>query len=242
MKFQVYFLLGTSLSCLPGLALGQCVPVQDCAALGYTETSCPGNGVKCPFGNGWFCSGDESSICAENGFKYSCTGTGYAGGAGFACGRKYTQCMCASGYEWKNGSCQQQALNGVQGDLYYCDGKVVGIKAPGMNFFISVTNAKSDNSEVLNWNTAASVCQQAFCGKGQLPSKDQLLTIYNNKFSLNTLLSANGGTKLTENRYWSSSYIDSTRSYYAVNISDGSSTSHFPIPNYYYARPIMTSW
>ena len=122
MKFQVYFLLGTSLSYFPGLAFGQCVVTEDCAALGYTASSCNGGkGVKCPFGNGWFCAEDESTVCAENGFKYTCTGTGYAGGAGSACGGKYAQCTCASGYEWKDGACISSHPVCEVGWLYYSD-------------------------------------------------------------------------------------------------------------------------
>ena len=208
MKNIKFLLIGTSLSCFPGLVFGQCVTVQDCAALGYTETSCPGNGVKCPFGNGWFCGGDEESICRENGFtescngagqsgsgsscgglyaecscdstyQYTCSGTGYAGGTGSACGGKYTQCTCSSGYEWKDGACQQQALNGAHDDLYYCNGKVVAVKAPGMNFYIAMKDLGS-----LAWNSANSSCSSyTFCNnvKGTLPTKDQLLTMYNNK-------------------------------------------------------------
>ncbi len=135
MKFQVYFLLGTSLSYFPGLALGQCIPAQDCAALGYTESSCDGgNGVKCPFGNGWFCAEDESTVCAENGFKYTCTGTGYAGGAGSACGGKYAQCTCASDYEWKDGACKQKAPDYSLckiGTLFYSDGTCSNDKLSG---------------------------------------------------------------------------------------------------------------
>ncbi len=120
MKNLKFLFLGTSLSCLPGLAFGQCVTVQDCAALGYAESSCDGGkGVKCPFGSGWFCAGNEASICVENGFKYSCTGTGYAGGAGSACGGKYTQCTCSSGYAWNGSSC---ALSCSSSYKYTCTG------------------------------------------------------------------------------------------------------------------------
>ncbi len=291
MKFQVYLLLGASLSCFPYLAYAQCVPVQDCAALGYTETSCPGNGVKCPFGNGWFCGGDEASICAENGFKYSCTGTeysggsgqpcggkyktcncatnytwngsscvlscsssyqysctgtGYAGGAGAACGGKYTQCTCSSSYEWKNGSCQKQALNGAQGDLYYCNGTVVAVKAPGMNFYVAMKDIGT-----MDWDKAKNRCQNySFCGniRGALPSRDQLLTMYNNKSSLNRLLSKNGGTNLLETYYWSSTATNfggtGAYTYYVVNMFRGEVT-YDKYNSYYnanYARCILTSW
>ncbi len=286
MKFQVYLVLGTSLSCFPALALGQCVTVQDCTALGYTESSCDGGkGVKCPFGNGWFCAEDESTICAENGFKYSCTGTGYsggsgqpcggkyqtcncaanyvwngsscalscssayqytctgtgyAGGAGSACGGKYTQCSCASGYEWKDGNCQKkEVLNGADGDVYKCNGKVVGVKTSDMDFFV----AMNDLGE-MNWSSANSSCQNYFfCGnlKGTLPTFDQLQTMYKNKSSLNNLLSTNRGTKLTEYWYWSSTkYGSNGGSRLAVDMRNGRQGSFYDSD--IYALPVLTSW
>ena len=116
-----------------GNAWAQCVSTQDCATLGYTETSCPNGGVKCPFGNKWFCGGDSTTICKQEGFtnactgagqfgkgescanlykqcdcqdtyKYACTGTGYSGGSGSACAGKYTACKCSSGYNWNAAS------------------------------------------------------------------------------------------------------------------------------------------
>ncbi len=237
MKFQVYFVLGTSLSCFPGLALGQCIPVQDCAALGYTASSCNGGkGVKCPFGNGWFCAEGESTVCAENGFKYSCTGTGYAGGAGFACGGKYTQCTCASGYEWKDWSCQKQVLNGAQGDLYYCNGVVVGVKTSSMNFYIAV----NDIGQTEWFNTKYLASNYVFCGnlKGTLPYTDQLLIIYQNKSSINDLLSANGGTKLSDSFYWAD---DGSGNANQVRMSDGYVLDYWSSQKNY-TRPVLASY
>ncbi len=120
MKFQLYFLLGTGLSCLSGLALGQCVVTEDCTALGYTENSCNGGkGVKCPFGSGWFCAEDEDTVCDKNGFKYTCTGTGYSGGSGQPCGGKYKTCNCATNYTWNGSSCTLSCSSSYQ---YTCTG------------------------------------------------------------------------------------------------------------------------
>ncbi len=41
-------------------ALAQCVATTDCATLGYTESSCPDGGVKCPFGDKWACLSESS--------------------------------------------------------------------------------------------------------------------------------------------------------------------------------------
>ena len=262
-----FLLIGTSLSFLPTLSLAQCVATQDCTALGYTETSCNGGkGVKCPFGNKWACLSTEAEICKKNGFtqsctgvgqsgsgkacgglyaecscassyQYACTGTGYAGGVGSACDGKYTQCTCASGYEWKDGSCQQQVLNGALGDLYYCDGKVVAVKAPKMNFFVAMQDLG-----LMNWNNANSGCYSySFCRnlRGALPTKDQLLTMYDNKLSLNSLLSTNGGTNLTEGFYWSSTSVDYR--YYSVSTSLGAMRANtYDIA--LYVRPVLVDY
>lgn len=107
---KIFLFLGASLSLIPDLSAAQCVATQDCATLGYTETSCNGGkGVKCPFGNKWACLATaadfEQQFCNTYGFKYTCSSTGYSGGAGTACGGKYAYCNCASGYIWKNGKC-----------------------------------------------------------------------------------------------------------------------------------------
>ena len=52
-KFLFYLFCGVTLS--PALALGECKPTQNCRALGYKEAPCPEQGVKCPFGETWYC-------------------------------------------------------------------------------------------------------------------------------------------------------------------------------------------
>ena len=310
---KLFLLLGTSLSFLPQTLNAQCVsPIQDCYALGYTQTSCPnGKGVKCPFGSGWYCGGTAAQDCIKLGYdkdctgagesgsgetcngkyqsctcdssykyncsgtgysggsgtacggkytkctctsgyswngssctlscassyKYTCTGTGYSGGSGSACGGKYTSCTCADGYEWKDGSCQQQ-LNGDQGDFYYCNGTVVGVKAGDMDFYVAMNDLGQ-----LNWNDANSQCSSyIFCAnvKGTLPSRDQLLSIYNNKSTVNNLLSTNGGTKMAEAYYWSAPYTGGS-SYYVVDMSNGFNY-WYGADDYLYVRPILASW
>ena len=106
-----------------------CTATPDCASLGYTQSSCPdNNGVRCPWGDKWFCT----KTCSEMGFNYTCSGTGYAGGAGTACGGKYTSCTCASGYKWESGSCIENKAEFGQcsgyaaqcslGDILFSDG------------------------------------------------------------------------------------------------------------------------
>ena len=263
---KLFLLLGTSLSLVPQtLSAAECA-VTDCSLLGYTDSACPGSGLKCPFGDGWYCGGGAAEDCIKLGYdksctgagesgngetcngkyqsctcdssyKYTCSGTGYSGGSGSACGGKYTACTCASGYEWKDGSCQKQILNGAQGDLYYCNGTVVGVKASGMGFYVAMKDLG-----YMSWSNANNQCRNySFCGnvKGTLPTRDQLLSIYQNKSRVNSLLSTNGGTQLTNSYYWSST--SSSYGYYVVHMSVG---------NYvwgnkgsdYYVRPVLASY
>ena len=176
---KLFLLLGTSLSLVPQtLSAAECA-VTDCSLLGYTDSACPGSGLKCPFGDGWYCGGTAAQDCIKLGYdkdctgagesgvgetcngkyqscacdsiyKYTCSGTGYSGGSGTACGGKYTSCTCASGYEWNGSSCQKQVLNGAQGDLYYCNGTVVGVKASGMGFYVAMRDLGLMNWSIIN--------------------------------------------------------------------------------------------
>ena len=271
-----FLLIGTSLSFIPTLSFAQCVATQDCVTLGYTEASCNGGkGVKCPFGNKWFCfetrAEIENEICTDLGFtesctgtgqtgsgkscgglyaecscettyQYACTGIGYAGGAGSACGIKYAQCSCVSGYEWKDGKCQLKISNGAHGDLYYCNGKVVAVKASGMDFYVGMKDLGN-----AHMSTGKEECSSyVFCGstKGTLPSISQLRTIYKNKSTLESLLVANGGTKFATNDDYCSATIGTSgvwssggflNRFYSINMSDGSEGGN----TNGYIRPIL---
>ena len=123
-----FLLIGTSLSFIPQTINAQCVATQDCATLGYTETSCSGgSGVKCPFGNKWACFKSESEyeqeFCEKYGFTQTCTGGQI--GVGKPCNEKYTECTCPSGYIWNDSyqKCEYDTQsNCVIGALYYSDG------------------------------------------------------------------------------------------------------------------------
>lgn len=112
-----FMLLNIVLGCLfiSIEAKAQCISTQDCAALGYTSSSCSGKGVKCPFGNAWYCPCDGS-------YNYTCTGTNESPGLA-KCGNKYNSCNCSGGTYWDNGRCKTHpvACNKI-GLIYYADG------------------------------------------------------------------------------------------------------------------------
>lgn len=83
--------------------LAQCVATQDCASLGYSTPSNTGNCLKCPFGEYWSCPSNNSTC--DTSYQYTCSGSGYSGGSGNACGGKYKSCVCDSDYSWNGSSC-----------------------------------------------------------------------------------------------------------------------------------------
>ena len=84
---------------MTGIVRAECTPTPDCASIGYTETSCDGKFVRCPFDTSkLFC------VPCDSAYKYTCSGVGYASGSGTACNGKYVSCTCTSGYEWDNAS------------------------------------------------------------------------------------------------------------------------------------------
>ena len=240
-----------------------CALNQDCTALGYAQQTCPKWSIKCPYdtsfvkcidcppsfkeeckgtgqiGEGQNCDGKYRSCGCNSSYQYTCTGANETG-SGTACGGKYTKCTCKSGYTWKNGACQKQVLNGAVGDLYYCNGTKVGIKTSSMNFYVAMKDLGT-----MDWKSANSQCSSyTFCGNvtGILPTKEQLKTLYNNKSQVNTLLSTNGGTQLTNDYYWSSIRGGSLE-HYVVHMSDGNEALGSNMSSYsYYVRPVLTSW
>ena len=98
---------------MTGTAHAECTPAPDCASIGYTETSCEGDSLKCPFDTSkLYCLPCDSS------YKYDCSGDNITGGVGSACGGKYTSCECSGGGEFNNGTCSQNCTVGM---IYYSD-------------------------------------------------------------------------------------------------------------------------
>ena len=96
----------------------------------------------------------------------------------------------------------------------------------------------------MNWSSANSQCQNySFCGnvKGTLPTREQLLLIYQNKSRVNSLLSTNGGKQLTNSYYWSSTTSGNYGGYYIVGMSDGGRDWN-GMNGYNYVRPVLASW
>ena len=243
-----FLLLGTSLSLIPQTINAQCVATQDCATLGYTETSCSGGtGVKCPFGNKWACFKSESEIknqlCTELGFTQTCTGANQTGGAGKACNGKYNYCSCADGYVWQNGTCKSSEpdySDCVIGALYYSDGTCSQDKLSSKTLLGVVIYEKSARKLVAkgsdyeaaitanNYKPTGTPSGKSWC----LPSYDLLNNLNNsvNFAKVNAGITTAGGTKLgyggqpgfSYERVWSSSEYGSYGAWYLYAYTSGS--------------------
>ena len=142
---------GVMMTAGAGTSLAQCVTTQNCAELGYTETSCPdGTGIKCPFGDTFACTGGScANDCAELGFTYPCTGANETSGSGKSCDGKYIACTCASGYEWKDGACKERQPDYAGcaiGTLFYSDNTCSSNKVSGKTLLGVVIMEKTSSA------------------------------------------------------------------------------------------------
>ena len=80
-----------------------CIATPSCTTLGYVSTTSCTDGLKCPFGNYWYCPSNSGGACSD--FPYLCLGRGYldGGGIGADCDGKYAKCTCYDGFEWQDG-------------------------------------------------------------------------------------------------------------------------------------------
>ncbi len=100
----------TKLFCGPSCNMTTTKADCDANCLNVGTQSCSKNGVTYYSGCGVSkCTSRQSCVngtcTCDSVYKYTCSGTGYAGGVGTACGGKYQSCTCASGYTWGGGAC-----------------------------------------------------------------------------------------------------------------------------------------
>lgn len=117
-----------------------CINAPDCAALGYTQTSCPDGGVKCPWNTSKMfckkgeaacnnsyttsmctnsCSSPSGTPCLKNGTAY------YPGCTTSRCGSSQTcssgSCVCKAEYIYTPDICRKYGADDVAGES--CEGK-----------------------------------------------------------------------------------------------------------------------
>ena len=96
-----------------------------------------------------------------------------------------------------------------------------------MDFYLAMKDAGGR----MYWNEANSACQRyKFCNQyGRLPTYDEFLKVKYNKYAVNEMLTKNGGTKLSDIEYTTSTYggrDDNGDWYYDVEIADYATWHH----------------
>ena len=191
-----------------------CTLNQDCASLGYKQQSCPELSIKCPFNTNYvYC------ISCPSKYKYTCSGTGYSGGSGTACGGKYTTCTCKSPYTWTNGACSCPSTY-----KYACTGAGY---AGGTGSACGGKYTQCKCASGYKWDTTSGTCKadRAVCEVGTLYYSDN--TCSSSKVSGKTLLgvviysngASGGGWIMTINPIQTNIAWD-TGSYYSTGITD----------------------
>ena len=108
--------MGLVIGLLPVSVSAQCITPPDCASIGYTETSCEGDSLKCPFDTTkLYCPPCDSS------YKYTCSGDNIKNPIGDTCNDKYAACECITGATFTNGNCVCDTSCSA-GNIYYSDG------------------------------------------------------------------------------------------------------------------------
>ncbi len=99
-----------------------CIQTPACTDMGYSSSlSCDG-GLKCPFGNYWYCPENlNGGECKD--FPYTCFGRGYLEGKGIGepCNGKYVKCECYDGFEWQDGKGCVEITDCRVGSVFYSD-------------------------------------------------------------------------------------------------------------------------
>ena len=173
-KIGCLYVLLSSLA-MTSVANAACTPTPDCASIGYTETSCEGASLKCPFD-----ITKMKCMPCDSSYRYNCTGDNITGGVGDTCGGKYVTCACSEGSVFQNGACACDNSCTV-GAIYYSDGTcsacvdsnktaigivvkdnalITALNVPDMTWSSSYTNVSG-----ITETTDESVAKQDYNGK-----------------------------------------------------------------------------
>ncbi len=206
-----------SVTLLSSSALAEgCISSPSCTAMGYTESSCSDGGVKCPFGNYWFCA----TKCEDKDPCQSCY-VGWILNSDMTCS-----------YEKVSG----KTPIGVVANRTITS---VGAAVKCVGMAVALSNIGS-----MDWRRANSQCN-SYSASGvtgwHLPTKEELLTIHGNICSVQGGLTKAGGTQFQDNYYWSSAYYETnnrTKYYWIVNPVSGDTDDILGNPSAY-VRPVL---
>ena len=252
------FTLLTSVLLTAPFAVGnvsaQCVATQDCATLGYTETSCENGGIKCPFGNAWACKNSSS-----NGQQYdpNCTyGSIYYNDG--TCIKEFVSGRIPIGVVvYDDDITHEKWIMALDNATSYIKWSTEEVDVPEITNYTIERTAVSDlksceNTEAMlalgesKYPAAAAAKNYAPAGaestKGKwcLPSAGIWNMVNNHRTEIDAAISRASGTSLSGD-YWSSSEYSSTNAWrwsssgaFYDNVK-----GHFSFNIYYDVRPVM---
>ena len=229
-----YLLLTSALVAftMSGVAEAACIQTPNCTTLGYTSTTACEGGLKCPWGNAWFCNvggGGESkpdySNCKIGDILYSdmtCNTNMIASKTPIGVVFDTTNGLAIAKDEFADlvWGAVVEDVSGVQNSS-----SVSTSTADWQGFKNTKAMYEADKSGV-NYPAIKKVLTYSTTGTEQgqwyLPAAGELQAISTNKDTLNTTLAKIGGTQMSDS-YWSSSEQNSGSSYYII-IGNNSST------------------
>ena len=230
-----YLLLTSALAVfgLSGVAEAACIQTPNCTTLGYTSTTACEGGLKCPWGNAWFCnvggggsgSNPDYSNCKIGDILYSdmsCNAKMVASKTPIGVVFDTTIGLAIAKDEFANlvWGAVVEDVSGVQNSS-----SVSTATTDWQGFKNTKAMYEADKSGV-NYPAIKKVLTYSTEGTEQgqwyLPAAGELQAISTNKDTLNTTLAKIGGTQMSGN-YWSSSEQNSGSSYY-IGIGNNSST------------------
>ena len=232
---------------MSGAAEAACIQTPTCSSLGYTSTTACEGGLKCPWGNAWFCNvGGGSSTptpdysnCKIGDILYSdmsCNANVVASKTPIGVVFDVTNTLAIAKDEFTDlvwGSVVED-VSGVQNSS-----STTTATADWQGFNNTKAMYEADTTgtnypaikKVLTYSTTGT--EQ---GQWYLPAAGELRAISTNKDTLNTTLSNIGGMQMSGN-YWSSSEQNGAIGYY-IGIGDSSSTIGVKAKKYK-AKPVI---
>ena len=247
------FLLYSSALVVSGLlsstAEAGCIQTPSCSSLGYTSTTACEGGLKCPWGNAWFCNVGGGSSTPD----YSNCKIGDILYSDMSCNAKVVASKTPIGVVFDRANRLAIGLEESRQYWSYPD----YFDVPGLSNITSSSatadwQGKNNTRVVLEFCKANGKSCPAFeyvnsyktegtiAGDWYLPAFGELNVIYGNKDVLNIALGKIGGTKLGTDLYWSSSEYASNIAW-GLQFSDGYA-SHYNYKATYnngYVRPVL---
>ena len=199
-----------------------CTATPNCADLGYTSTTSCDNGVKCPWGEAWYCPPSLPEVCEIGSILYS----------DMTCYKEAQSGKTPIGvvvYVDGTGAGQAMALKSLDTKYIWSTEYVT---VPGLTNYESKETASTDyvsceNSKIIMmfgdkdtypavWAAHEYSTEGTSAGDWCLPAAGIFTSIYNNKSTINTGFSRAGGTQITiSTRAWSSSEYNSYSAWFS---------------------------